>query len=57
MRLCPHHNREMVIRTLKGWKYFECPVDGCHYVRAFKWQKTPKKQLAISFPALGPKPA
>lgn len=54
MRVCPRHNRVMVIRSLRGWKYFECPQEGCYYIRAFKWQRTPKRQIRMDFPALGP---
>jgi hypothetical protein len=35
----------MVIKQRQGWKYFACPVEGCDYMRAFKWQRTKKSEF------------
>lgn len=45
MRICPRHNARMVVQQQRGWKYFACPVGGCQFIRAFKWQRTSKRAL------------
>lgn len=48
LRLCSRHQVQMVIRRINRWKFYACPVEGCDYVRAYKWQFTPKRGFSLA---------